>query len=101
MNKKKLSEDKEFVLKYIKLQKLKNFAKFQIVTINDKMLKKINNKSCFRGGHKTWSLEVRDLVKLELYIKSRYLKGNDEQNQENLNSFLLTIDKKSSDVLFF
>lgn len=101
LNKKNLSEHKDFVLKYIRLQKIKNFAKFQLVRIDDNVLRKINKKNCFRDGYKSWSKEVMELVKLELYIKSRYLNNDGEKNEENLRSFLLTIDKKFSNILFF
>lgn len=102
-SKKELNGEKEFIERFITLQKLKDFAKDQLVKIEDSELSKINKTSCFPGGYKTWSAEVESLVKLEYYIKSRYIDNvkKDEDLQLRLNSFLSTISRKSTDVLFF
>lgn len=101
--KKALNEEREFINRFIGLQKLKSFAKVQLVKIEPKELVKINNTRCFPRGHKSWPQEVKDLVKLEFYFKSRYSsdsKNKEEQNQR-LNSFYNTIIRKSDNVLFF
>jgi hypothetical protein len=102
-SKARLNKEKEFIERFISLQKLKDFAKDQLVKIKDSELSKINKKRCFPGGHGTWSTEVMSLVKLEYYIKSRYIDNlkKDEDLQLRLNSFLSTISRKSTDVLFF
>lgn len=98
-----LIKEKQFIERFITLQKLKDFAKEQLVKIDESELIKINKSSCFPKGHRSWSAEVESLVKLEYYIKSRYIDNvkKDEDLQERLNSFLSTISRKSSDVLFF
>lgn len=103
LGKKALNEEREFILRYINLQKLKTFAKDQLVKIDPKELKKINKRSCFPKGQASWSKEVQDLVKLEYYIKSRYKKDPKKpaEYQERLESFFSTIIRKSNNVLFF
>ncbi len=98
-----LNKEKQFIERFITLQKLKVFAKEQLVKIDDNDLSKVNKSSCFPRGHKSWSTEVEDLVKLEYYLKSRYIDNakKDEDLKIRLNSFLSTISRKSTDVLFF
>ncbi|MFT6069301.1 MAG: hypothetical protein ACJAT2_002767 [Bacteriovoracaceae bacterium] len=98
-----LNKEKQFIERFITLQKLKVFAKEQLVKIDEKELSKVNKTSCFPRGYKSWSNEVEDLVKLEFYIKSRYIDNakKDEDLKIRLNSFLSTISRKSTDVLFF
>tara|TARA_Y100000590_G_scaffold470750_1_gene669292 strand:- start:61788 stop:62315 length:528 start_codon:yes stop_codon:yes gene_type:complete len=101
--KKSLSEERVFINRFIDLQKLKAFTKDQLVKIEDSELAAINKTSCFPKGHKTWPLEVQELVKLELYIKSRYVKDSDNSVEQTrrLNSFFTSIIRKSNETLFF
>ena len=98
-----LNEEREFINRYISLQKIKSFAKDQLVKIDNKELKALNKTKCFPEGYGSWSEEVKNLVKLEFYIKSRYLDSSktEEEREQRLNSFFSTIYKKSSNVLFF
>ncbi len=102
-DKKSLREDRQFINRFIDLQKLKTFTKDQLVKIEDSELVAINKTSCFPRGHKSWPVEVKELVKLELYIKSRYVKeaDNKEEQVRRLNSFFTSIVRKSNENLFF
>lgn len=102
-SKKDLNEEKEFILRYLNLQKLKTFADGQLVKMDEKELEKINSSRCVKGGLSAWSQELKSLVKLEFYINSRYIKDSkdDKERQDRLESFLSSITKKSDNVLFF
>lgn len=101
--KKSLGEDREFLNKFISLQKLKSFAKEQIVKMSPEQLSRLNKSKCFPRGTSSWSAEVKDLIKLEFYIESRYIKKGITQKEqtERLKSFYKTITNKSDNVLFF
>ena len=94
-------KEMDFYLKFIRFQKIVAFSKNQIVKVDLKHLKSMKSSRCVRQfSYKKWPKELRNILKMEYFLRARYIDDKNRFNFNSMNSWIETKEKQTEHAFF-